>query len=59
MPNINEMLLELEGFQYAISLDLNMVYYHIKLSEKASNLCTIILPREKYHNKHLPMGVAN
>ena len=29
MPKIREMLLNLEGFQYATSLDLNMGYYHI------------------------------
>ena len=29
MLKINEMLLKLEGFQYATSLYLNMVYYHI------------------------------
>ena len=45
MPKINVMLLKLEGFQYATSLDLNMGYYHIHLSKNASNLCTIILPR--------------
>ena len=44
MPKINEMLLKLEGFQYATSLDLNMGYYHIRLIKNASNLCTIILP---------------
>ena len=38
------MLLKLEGFQYATPIDLNMGYYHIQLSENASNLCTIILP---------------
>ena len=43
MPKINEILLKLEGFQYATSLDLNMVYYHIRLRENASNLCTIII----------------
>ena len=32
MPKINEMLLKLEGFQYATSLDLSMGYYHIQLS---------------------------
>ena len=32
MPKINEMLLELEVFQYATSLDLNMGYYYIRLS---------------------------
>ena len=59
MPKINEMLLKLEGFQYAMSLDLNMGYYHIRLSKNTSNLCTIILPWGKYRYKRLPMGVAN
>ena len=36
-----------------------MVYYHIHLSKKASNLCTIILPWVKYKYKCLPMGVCN
>ena len=29
MPKINEMLLKLEGFQYATSIDLDMGYDHI------------------------------
>ena len=44
MPNIREILLNLEGFQYATSLDLNMGYYNIRLNEHASNMCTFILP---------------
>ena len=44
MPNITEMLLELEDFQYTKSLGLNMGYYHIRPNENAINLCTIILP---------------
>ena len=44
MPNINEILLKLEGFQYATSIDLNMGYYHIRISNNTNNLCTIILP---------------
>ena len=59
MPKINEMLLKLEGFRYATSLDLNMGYYHIRLREDASNLCAIIIPWGKYRYKRLPMGVAN
>ena len=47
MPTINKILLKLEGFQYATSLDLNMGYYQIQISENASNLCTIILSWEK------------
>ena len=58
MPNINELLLKLEDFKHATSLDLNMGYYHIQLSESSSKLCTIILPWGKYLYKHLPMGVA-
>ena len=38
MPKINEMLFKLEDFQYAMSLDLNMRYYDIQLTENASNL---------------------
>ena len=43
MPKINEMVLKLKAFRYAMSLGLNMGYYHIQLSKNASNLCTIIL----------------
>ena len=59
MPKINEILLKLEGFWYATSLDLNMVYYHIRLRENTSNLCTIILLWRKYQYKRLPLGVDN
>ena len=53
------MLLNLEGFQYATPLHLNMGYYCIRLSERASILCTIILPWVKYEYKRLPMGLCN
>ena len=59
MPKIREILLNLEGFQYATSLDLNMGYYHIRLRDQSSNLCTIIIPWGKYGYKRLPMGVSN
>ena len=57
MPNINGMLLKLEGFQYATLLDLNMGYYHIQIIKNTSNLCTMITPWGKYCYKRLPMGV--
>ena len=53
------MLLGLEDFQYDTSLDLNMGNSHIRLSEKASNLYTIIIPWGKYRYKHIPVGVDN
>ena len=57
MPKINEMLLKLEGYQYAMSPDLNMGYYKILLTEDTSNLCVIILlwhtPGTMYKSIHL------
>jgi len=53
------MLLKLEGFQFATSLDLNMGYYHIELSPHSRELCTIVLPWGKYEYLRLPMGLCN
>jgi hypothetical protein len=51
-------LQELEGFNLATALDLNMGYYTIRLDPDASKICTIIFPWEKYSYKRLPMGIA-
>ena len=59
MLKINEMLLKLEVFEYAASLDLNIVYYHIRISDNESNLCMIIFLWVEYSYKRLPMRVAN
>ena len=59
LPKICEMLLKLEVFKYATSLDLNMGYNHICISEEENELCTIILPQRNYQHKYLPMGVRN
>ena len=53
------MLLKLEGFKYATSLDLNMGYYHIELHPDSQKLCTIVLPWGKYEYQKLPMGLCN
>ena len=58
LPRKSDTLQELEGFQYATSLDMNMGYYHITLSEEASNICTIVTEFGKYQYKRLPMGVS-
>ena len=44
IPKIQDLLLKLEGFKYATSLDLNMRYYHIQLDPASRKLCTIVLP---------------
>ena len=59
MPKIREMLLNLEGFKYASSLDLNMGYYHIRIRKQASNIFTIIITWGKYRYKRLPMRDCN
>jgi hypothetical protein len=51
------MIRSMEGFTFAMALDLNMGYYHIKLDANAQELCTIILPWGKYKSKRLPMGI--
>jgi hypothetical protein len=48
IPKIQDMLLKLEGFQWATSLELNMGYYHKELSPFSKQLCTIVLPWGKY-----------
>ena len=44
MTKINKILLKLESFQYATSLDLNIEYYYILLIKNASNLFSVVLP---------------
>ena len=44
IPKFQDLLLKLEGFKYATSLDSNMGYYHIELDTISRKLCTIVLP---------------
>jgi len=53
------MLLNLDGFRYATSLDLNMGYYHLELDDHAKELCTIVLPFGKFEYQRTPMGLSN
>jgi len=59
IPNIQDMLLNLEEFQWATSLDLNMGDYHIRLDPASKQLCTIVLPFGKYEYQAIPMGLCN
>ena len=59
IPKIQDLLLKLEGFKYATSLDLNMGYYHIELCPESKTLCTIVLPWGKFEYQKLPMGLCN
>ena len=44
LPKISTVMQELEGFQYATALDLNMGYYTLRLDLNTSGMCTIIFP---------------
>ena len=59
MPNIQDMLLNLEGFQCATSLDLNMGHHHIELNPASREMCAIVLPFGKCKHQRLPMGLCN
>ncbi len=59
IPKIQDMLMNLEGFKWASSLDLNMGYYHILLTPNAQKICTLVTPWGKYSYKKLPMGLCN
>ena len=59
IPHIQDMLLNLEGFQFATSLDLNMGYYHIELNPNSKRYCTIVLPFGKFEYQRIPMGLCN
>ena len=59
VPNIQDMLLNLEGFRYATALDLNMGYYHVRLDADSRKLCTIVLPFGKFEYQRLPQGICN
>ncbi len=58
IPKISTTLQELEGFTYAMALDLNMGYYTIRLDPMAVEVCTIIFPFGKYSYLRLPMGMS-
>jgi hypothetical protein len=58
IPKISTTLQELEGFTYAMALDLNMGYYTIRLDPMAIKMCTIIFPFGKYSYLRLPMGMS-
>jgi len=59
IPNIQDMLLNLEGFQWATSLDLNMGYHHIILDPASKQLCAIALLFGKCECQAIPMGLCN
>lgn len=58
LPKIAQTLQEIEEFQWATAIDLNMGYYHLRLDPATMEICTIVFPWGLYRYKRLPMGVA-
>ena len=56
---IQDLFLKLEGFTFVTSSYLNMGYYYIKINPCSSNMCTIVLPWDKYEYNKLPKGLCN
>jgi len=59
LPRIADTLVQqMEGFQYAMTLDMNLGYYHLSLDRESSEMCTIVTEFGKFRYKRLPMGVS-
>ena len=57
-PVIQDLLQKMERLKYATALDLSVGHYYIPLDEYSQNLCTTVLPWEKFKYKKLSMGIA-
>ena len=59
ISRIQDMLLKLEGFTCAASLNLNVAYYTIRLDPDSRKYCTIVFPFGKCEYLRLSMGLKN
>ena len=56
MSNIDDIVTRIHGSKYFSTLDANMGYFQIKLSEESSYLTTFNTPFGRYRNRRMPMG---
>ena len=56
LPRIGETMQQLENFQYATELHINMGYYNIRLSPAIQYMTTIVTEFRKFRYNSLPMG---
>jgi hypothetical protein len=57
MPKIPDIFRGMEHFRFATTIDLNMGYYSMPLSEDSKRYCVTSLPWGLYQYNMLPMGV--
>ena len=58
LSRIGETIYQLEGFQYATSLDINMGYNNIRLSLASQNMTKIATEFGKFIYNRLPVGMC-
>ena len=58
LPIIGEAMQQLEGFQYAVALYLNVGYYTMGLSPARQDMTTIVTEFGKFRYNFLPMGMC-
>ena len=59
MHSIDDIITRLHGSKYFTTLDANMGFYQIKLSEDSSKLTTFNTPFGRYRHLRLPMGISS
>ena len=57
LPRITKTIQQLEGFQYATKLDLNMGYYTMRISPVIKYMMMIVTEFGKFKYNFLPMGM--
>ena len=57
LPRIGKTMQQLEGFQYATSLDLKMGYYTIRIFPSSQNMTMIVTEFRKFGYNRLPEGM--
>ena len=58
LPLIRELIESIGALTFATAIDLSMGYYHMHLTDRAKDYCTIVLPWGKYAYNSLPMGFS-
>ena len=59
LPKTQDLLLKLQGFQWAVAPDLNMGCCHVLLDADSRKLCTMTFPWGKHEMQALPMCLCN
>jgi len=59
MPNIEDFIASVQGYEYFAILDLSQGYYQIPIPESERAKTAFVTPVGKYEFKRLPMGLAD